>query len=165
MAVPWQTDTASCRGGYDKSYDPYVPTFWPARVPNDVLTQEDYNVVMDDKQPMDERKAAFARRARWITPLGSASYTDQINNMVAHFDHLRVIKAVPGPEDTDEFPPVLEVEDCHEPIGGINAEIASLEVAQETMRAARSPTLRRDIDLTQIEKVRRFPGGLPVQNK
>jgi hypothetical protein len=27
MAVPWQTDTASCRSGYLTSYDPYVPTF------------------------------------------------------------------------------------------------------------------------------------------
>jgi hypothetical protein len=39
MAVPWQTDTASCRSGYDLSYDPYVPAFWPARVPNEVLTK------------------------------------------------------------------------------------------------------------------------------
>ena len=43
MAVPWQTDTASCRSGYylgyGPRYDPYVPTFWPARVPNQVLTR------------------------------------------------------------------------------------------------------------------------------
>src|SRR6266540_4881195 len=40
MAVPWQCDTASCRSGYDPDYDPYLPTFWPARVPNHVLTEE-----------------------------------------------------------------------------------------------------------------------------
>src|SRR5207248_10201689 len=41
MAVPWQTDTASCRSGYVRTYDPYVPSFWPARVPNQVLTLHD----------------------------------------------------------------------------------------------------------------------------
>ena len=34
MAVPWQTDTSSCRSGYIPEYDPFLPTFWPARVPN-----------------------------------------------------------------------------------------------------------------------------------
>ena len=51
MAVPWQCDTASCRSGYDKTYDPYVPTFWPARVPNQVLTRQDYDIVMDVNAP------------------------------------------------------------------------------------------------------------------
>jgi hypothetical protein len=32
MAVPWQTDSASCRSGYEAEYDPYLPTFWPYRV-------------------------------------------------------------------------------------------------------------------------------------
>ncbi|MFM9745580.1 LodA/GoxA family CTQ-dependent oxidase, partial [Streptomyces brasiliscabiei] len=27
MAVPWQTDTASCRDGYSSEYDPFLPTF------------------------------------------------------------------------------------------------------------------------------------------
>ena len=39
MAMPWQTDAASCRSGYDSTYDPYLPTFWPARVPNQVLSR------------------------------------------------------------------------------------------------------------------------------
>ena len=37
MAVPWQTDTASCRAGYPGTEfppDPFIPTFWPLRVPN-----------------------------------------------------------------------------------------------------------------------------------
>ena len=69
MAVPWQTDTASCRGGYDKSYDPYAPTFWPARVPNDVLTRESYATVMDDKRPLPiarpPSRAGRAGTSRW----------------------------------------------------------------------------------------------------
>jgi hypothetical protein len=165
MAVPWQTDTASCRGGYDKSYDPYAPTFWPARVPNEVLTREDYAVVADGRRSMDDRKAAFARRSRWIAPLGTISYTDQINKMIVGFDHLGVVKAVVGPTDTDAFPRVLEVEDRHDPIDAVAAGPLSEDKTGST-RGAESATAReQEVDLTQIEKVKRFPGGLNVQIK
>ena len=113
MAVPWQTDTASCRSGYVPTYDPYVPTFWPARVPNQVLTKENYDIVMDPSRPMSERPAAFANRAAWIEPLGTVGYTSQINNMIHHFDHLGVVEARPGPTDTAAFPAQIEVEDQH----------------------------------------------------
>lgn len=48
MAVPWQTDTASCRSGYVPEYDPYLPTFWPHRVPNHVLTEILYTYHLSD---------------------------------------------------------------------------------------------------------------------
>ncbi|MET9872553.1 LodA/GoxA family CTQ-dependent oxidase, partial [Streptomyces sp. NPDC006386] len=55
MAVPWQTDTARCRSGYylgyGPRYDPYLPTFWPARVPNHVLTEQDYEEAVDPGRP------------------------------------------------------------------------------------------------------------------
>lgn len=160
MALPWQTDTASCRNGYDQTYDPYAPTFWPARVPNEVLTVENYTVVMDARQPIDRRKAAFAARARWIAPLGKTSYTDQINNMIAGFDHLGVVEVRPGPTDTDQFPREIEVEDQHKPIpdvipvtGPVRAQLVA------------TAQLRDHVDVSGIEKVRRYPGGLPVHIK
>ena len=145
MAVPWQTDTASCRSGYLKSYDPYVPTFWPARVPNQVLTAEDYDIVMDAERPIADRLAAFARRASWLRPLGSRSYTDQINNMIAHFDHLGVVETRAGPA-SGPFPPVLEVEDLHH--------------AARALVATADPHAAEQLDLSGIDKVRRFPHGL-----
>jgi hypothetical protein len=163
MALPWQTDTASCRGGYDKSYDPFAPTFWPARVPNEVVSREDYATIMDARKPLADRKAAFARRSRWIAPLGRTSYTDQINNMVLHFDHLGVVEALAGPTDTDVFPPVIEVEDRHIPIPDVMPHPARPPVvAFERAEVAAAPA---EVDLSGIEKVRRFPGGLPVQVK
>lgn len=165
MAVPWQTDTASCRGGYDKSYDPFAPTFWPARVPNEVLTKEDYTIVMDKTRSLDDRKAAFARRAKWLAPLGTTSYTDQINHMIEHFDHLGVIESMDGPKDAQAFPAVLQVEDQHVPIAGVVPANLSAEIVRtvELIRAA--PPVSEEPDLSRIEKVRRFPGGLPVQTK
>jgi hypothetical protein len=148
MAVPWQCDTASCRSGYNKAYDPYVPTFWPARVPNQVLTGQDYDIVMDTQRPLPERQAAFARRADWDAPLGlKASYVTQINNMIAHFDHLGVVESHPGPQD-GSFPATIEVEDRHQPIGG-------------TPLLKRTSAADNDVtDLSGIDKVRRLPRSL-----
>ena len=145
MAVPWQTDTASCRSGYLKSYDPYVPTFWPARVPNQILTRADYDIVVNTDEPMAARLAAFARRASWLRPLGSKSYTDQINNMISHFHHMGIVETRPGPV-SGTFPKVMEVEDLHP--------------AAQALAAAVGPRAAEEIDLSGIDKVRRFPHGL-----
>ena len=69
MALPWQADTASCRSGYESTYDPYVPTFWPARVPNQVLTAMNYGIVMDTAKTDAQRLAAFHDRRSWYFPL------------------------------------------------------------------------------------------------
>jgi L-Lysine epsilon oxidase N-terminal/L-lysine epsilon oxidase C-terminal domain len=148
MAVPWQCDTASCRSGYDKTYDPYVPTFWPARVPNQVLTRQNYDIVMDVGRPLTERRAAFAGRADWDAPLNlKASYVTQINNMIAHFDHMGVVESRPGPSD-GQFPTVIEVQDRQEPIGGA-------ALLKRTAAADNGVT-----DLSTIDKVHRLPRSL-----
>jgi hypothetical protein len=163
--VPWQTDSASCRSGYDKNYDPYVPSFWPARVPNEVLTKHNYRIVMDEEKPLGERLAAFANRAAWIDPLGSTSYTDQINNMIHHFDHLGVVEVHPGPSDREHFPAVIEVEDQHLPIPDQPNPSAKPHTTSEEHTAlqvgAITGTRAGSVDIMTIEKVRRFPRGLP----
>ncbi|EKU81442.1 LodA/GoxA family CTQ-dependent oxidase [Massilia timonae] len=166
MAVPWHTDTASCKSGYVPEYDPYIPTFWPARVPNEVLTRENYRIVMDERKPLGERLAAFADRAGWSDPLGDAntSYTDKINNMIHHFDKLGVVESHPGPSDRAHFPALIEVEDQHPKIKDMAAPDAhrSHDAAQPGLRiGARSSAQRREPEPGTIEKVRRFPHGLP----
>lgn len=112
MAIPWQTDTASCRSGYDPQYDPYLPTFWPARVPNQVLSAANYGTVMDTSQPRETRLAAFRARADWDRTLGAgASYQVQLENMVKHFDRQGIVEVRPGVPDDPDFPPVMQVED------------------------------------------------------
>ena len=46
-----------------------APTFWPARVPNHVLTADDYAIVADPAQPMSRRIQAFTNRTSWNKPL------------------------------------------------------------------------------------------------
>ncbi len=157
MAVPWQTDTASCRSGYLKSYDPYVPSFWPARVPNQVLSTASYDVVMDKNRPRGERLAAFANRSLWVRGLGMKSYTDQINNMIHHFGNLGVVEFREGPSDLP-LPAAMQVEQLPEPRLSMLLRTA---VDAETLAVA--PNIQvdeEDVDLTGIEKVQRFPHGL-----
>lgn len=109
MAVPWQTDTASCRSGYEPSYDPVIPTFWPAHVPNQVLREQDYEIVMNTKLKRDERLEAFNRRASWYRILGK-SYLDSIQNMVDRYGDMGVVEWRPGPKNDPDFPAQMWVE-------------------------------------------------------
>jgi len=68
MAVPWQSDTSSCLSAYRTFSGEYLPTFWPARVPNDVLTEDDFNHL---KQPSTDPVAQLdyfspGRRKKWL---------------------------------------------------------------------------------------------------
>jgi len=110
MAIPWQTDTASCRSGYQPQYDPYLPTFWPARVPNQVLSDENYRKVMNKKLSRDARLAAFNDRSDWDRTLG-VGYEQQLVTMVEHFDRQGIVEVRPGIPDDPDFPPSMQVED------------------------------------------------------
>ena len=114
MSAPWQADTASCQSGYnmDTSYDdPYLPGFWLARVPNQVLTEEQYRIVMDQTQSRENRIIAFQTRQSWLRVLDQDdSYIHQINRMNGHFGELGVIVQRPGPVGDPDFPEVMYVE-------------------------------------------------------
>ena len=115
MAVPWQGDTAYCRSGYDMEYDPYLPTFWPARVPNQVLTLVDYETVCDTSRPMEERIAAFYNRPSWLRQLPAANPApEQMLYMIQHFGELGVLEAQPRPGGHGLVPEYLYVENLSE---------------------------------------------------
>lgn len=158
MALPWQTDTASCRSGYFKKYDPYLPTFWPARVPNQVLSRENYDIVMDTSRPLGERLAAFANRADWNAPLGSVSYTDEINNMISQFGRMGVVEVRDGIANSPDFPSVMQVEQLGPKPSSKAKKLKKAQLAVGDLH--REPSERLHHDLEQIEKVHRFPYGL-----
>jgi len=68
MAVPWQTDTSSCLSAYNSFSGEYLPTFWPARVPNDVLTEDSYEFINGKKGTKEKKITAFspAARKKWL---------------------------------------------------------------------------------------------------
>lgn len=113
MAVPWQSDTDSCRAGYPGTpfpADNFIPAFWPSRVPNNILTEDDYRTVIDQGLPLADRLAAFHNRPFWLRNLHfKAPKIEQLNAMVEHFDTLGLIERREhgaGPE----FPSAMYVE-------------------------------------------------------
>jgi hypothetical protein len=109
MAVPWQTDTASCRSGYEPRIDPYLPTFWAARVPNHVLSEASYQRVIDTSLSTQQRRQAFAERAPFFRGIDGRSTGDTLANMVQDWYRLGVVTERPGAPD-GRFPVVMKVE-------------------------------------------------------
>ena len=100
MAVPWQADTASCRSGYqygDTPVDPYLPTFWAARVPNHVMPEQNYERVLDTSLPLDERREAFFVRAQFFRNIDRPATPETLQQMVDNWYRLGVVTEQPGP--------------------------------------------------------------------
>ena len=109
MGVPWQADSASCRFGYQKPVSPVLPGFWPARIPNSVLTEDDYRVVMDSTRTLDDRRAAFRTRYEWERFIASPVRLTTLSMMVDEWFKLGVVRKAPGPADR-AFPATMLVE-------------------------------------------------------
>jgi hypothetical protein len=128
MALPWQGDTVFCRSGYDIEYDPYVPTFWPARVPNQVLTEEDYQTVINTSLPRSIRIAAFNHRPSWLRAItqSAVSAPDAMMRMIAQFGALGVIETRPGVKNDPDFPETIFVES----LGASQLKTMAMEVSR-----------------------------------
>jgi hypothetical protein len=108
MAIPWQTDSSSCRSGYSTEYDPYLPTFWPQRVPNQVLTEATYEKIMTSSP--SEGLIELQTRATWYRFLGpDTDYLGQIDTMIHRFGDLGLVERRPGP-GSPELPGEMYVE-------------------------------------------------------
>lgn len=110
MALPWQGDTAFCRSGYDPEFDPYVPTFWAARVPNQVLTEADYRIVIDPSLEREVRIAAYNRRQSWLRGIQEPGVAPTMMWMIKHFGELGIIEVRPGVKGDPDIPEYLYVE-------------------------------------------------------
>ncbi|CAG6390855.1 LodA/GoxA family CTQ-dependent oxidase [Streptomyces cocklensis] len=117
MAAPWQTDAASCRSGYEVAkglgprYSPYVPTFWPAQVPNHVLKLDDFEKVDTPPAGSDDsaREEAFERRATWLRGL-QGSMDQQRTQMITDWPKLGVVEVRDYTVGDGKFPDRIQVE-------------------------------------------------------
>ena len=91
LGVPWQTDEASCLSGYDSSTYLPVPSFWAARVPNEVLSEHAYRQSTDRRLPYVQRLKSAAYRQFWLRDLQGSSYQARINNMVKEWSLLGIV--------------------------------------------------------------------------
>ena len=110
MAIPWQGDTAFCRSGYNPDFDPFLPTFWAARVPNWVLTEEDYRKVVNAALPREERLAAFSQRQNWLRAIKDADVPTVMMRMITHFGQMGIVEVRQGVANDPDFPEFIYVE-------------------------------------------------------
>src|SRR5262249_2344269 len=70
MGVPWQTDGASCNSAADYSPSSFLsmPTFWGARVPDQVLAEANYNraAAIDPMSFNVQVQKHFMTRVDWL---------------------------------------------------------------------------------------------------
>lgn len=145
MAMPWHGDTAFCRAGYEPEIDPYLPTFWPARVPNHVLSKDAYDTLripespQDDKpEPSDDEKwAAFNHRENWFRNLTGGA-VNQMEEMVKDFQRMGVIEAAELPED-GPFPSVVFVENLPPHLAVAAAEAVPKSFATRSIEHENDP--------------------------
>lgn len=112
MGIPWQADTGFCRSGYELEYDPYLPTFWPANVPNQVLTEENYEIVRNCPEE-DEKLKAFYTREPWLRGLPSDT-VEAMEYMVNNFAELGIIELRDGLNSDPNIPSKIFVESLTE---------------------------------------------------
>jgi hypothetical protein len=121
MSVPWQADTASCGQGLTQdetksggpfNNDPFLPTFWAPRAPNEVLADADYQIVMDTTKPLEQRIAAFRTRSEWTRVLFNANtpWLETLSNMVKNFSAMGIIERRDGIPNDPNFPAEMYVE-------------------------------------------------------
>lgn len=119
MACPWQADTSSCLSAYSIWGGQYLPTFWPARVPNDVLTEEDWQRIANARLSPAERLQALdpANRAKWLRGIvypEGGDLTHAHDGRQAFIDdgwwHVGIVVRRDGPKQPPLFPPDIWVE-------------------------------------------------------
>ena len=92
MGVPWQTDEGSCRSGQD--YDPayYLPTpsFWSARVPNQVLSQRSLGRIKDTNLPDLQRLKHLNYRQDWLRFLRGGTQNPRFG-MITEWDKIGIV--------------------------------------------------------------------------
>ena len=165
LGVPWQTDEASCMSGYQLGSYISTPSFWAARVPNQVLSQRSLDRLNDTSLPSRQRQKHFDYRQKWLRYF-PPSYLDRIQAMVNRWDRVGIVKPHTAPNDHEEvgfpeqiwveseasdnlFPAdatykqLLIAEDAIDPDAGTNAEFAAraLESDLQSLTAEEQPRL------------------------
>jgi hypothetical protein len=114
MGVPWQTDEASCNSSADYAPSTYLsmPSFWGARVPDQVLSSNAWMRVQDARARERQRLKHFFHREDWLRDVRATDYYGRIQNMVTMWWQLGLVLPQVAPQETIEqgFPSVVHVE-------------------------------------------------------
>ena len=101
MGVPWQTDEASCLSGYTVSTYLPLPSFWAARVPNQVLSEDGYLRMQAGNVNTAQRLKHLDYRQDWLRDI-EADHLQRLENMVEEWNHLGIITKQEAPISGNE---------------------------------------------------------------
>ena len=96
MGVPWQTDEASCLSGYTVSNYLPLPSFWAARVPNQVLSEDGYLRMQAGNVNTAQRLKHLDYRQDWMRDIED-DHLKRLKNMVDEWNHLGIITKQEAP--------------------------------------------------------------------
>lgn len=132
MGVPWQTDEASCLSGYNSSTYLPLPSFWAARVPNQVLSEDSFKRLTDDTLNTPQRLKHFDYRQDWLRDFGS-QYQPKINKMIQRWHELGIVAEheATGNETEDYLPNTLWVESDRVPFVGSDPSFEQVKRAED----------------------------------
>lgn len=99
MGVPWQTDEASCDSGrpYTPSLFLSTPSFWGARVPNQILPFEAFSIATAPDQSAMQAQRHFSARRGWLRDIDSGNYLARIDRMVSRWWQVGLVTAKSPP--------------------------------------------------------------------
>lgn len=105
MGVPWQTDEASCNSGLLYSPELYLssPSFWGARVPNQVLSMDAFNLAQSSEMTPQQADRHFSNRHLWLRDINGRGYDARINAMISRWWKLGLVEAK-IPADGSDLP-------------------------------------------------------------
>lgn len=143
MGVPWQTDEASCNSGLVYTPSRYLssPSFWGARVPNQVLPSEAYGIAITPGLAPLQVQRHFSNRRFWLRDLQGTGYAQRIDNMVHKWWMTGLVEAHTPPEGSG-LPDPCFVEtgrapsfSGHDPSLKLAQDIIGLTLEEEAMVA------------------------------
>jgi hypothetical protein len=101
MGVPWQTDEASCLSGYTTSTYLPLPSFWAARVPNQVFAEDGYLRIQAGNVNIAQRLKHLDYRQDWLRDI-EADHLQRLENMVTEWHQLGIITKQTEPISNNE---------------------------------------------------------------
>lgn len=95
MGVPWQTDGVSCNSSADYFPSTFLsmPTFWGARVPDQVLAQASYTraAALDSKLANAQFQKHFTYRSDWLRDIRGPDYYYRIAESITKWADLGMV--------------------------------------------------------------------------
>lgn len=146
LGVPWQTDESSCLSGYTPTYYLPLPSFWAARVPNQILSADSYKRLSDPALPIGQRLKHFDYRQDWLRDLGT-QYQSKINNMIAEWHELGIV--APHVAGSDAQEPLLPTRYWVETGRGPYAPDPTFEQVRRAEDVREPATLKRKAEPSQ----------------